>query len=120
MGDGLAAAGPVRVPIPCGSGSSDRVATASAPQSRPSAVTDAATAALGQHQHPGVRIVRVDPLRRNYALIRERRRHADVGQHDIRVVFLDRPQQAVEAVDSINQLDRVNLPQQSRDAWRTR
>ena len=83
-------------------------------------MTDAATAALGQHQHPGVRMVGAYPLRRNYALSRERRRHGDVGEHDIRVVFLDRPQQAVEAVDSIDQLDRVNLPQQSRDAWRTR
>ena len=71
-------------------------------------------------RHVPDRIITAYPLRRNEALIRERRRHADVGQHDIRVVFLDRTQQAVEALGGINQLDGVNPRNSAATPRRTR
>jgi hypothetical protein len=66
----------------------------------------------GEHDHPYVRVLAADPASRSDPLVAPPRRHSDVGQHDVRTVFLDRRQEPVHAIGYGDDVHTRQLTQQ--------
>ena len=71
---------------------------------------------LREHDHPGVRVLGADPLRRLDALVGVRRGHPDVGEHGVGLVLDHGLEQRVRIGGGADELEVVGLGEQGGHA----